>query len=50
MALDAIAEEIGTTTDEQTDDSGNRFADESMADDQHRRDMAGYDGGFTVDH
>ena len=52
MSLQDIAASLddATATEEQQDTNTTRFADESAADDQHRRDMAGYDGGFTVDH
>lgn len=50
MTLDSIAEQIGTVSEEQSDDDGDRFHDDTTSDDLQRRSMDEYDGGWSPDH
>lgn len=50
MSLHDIAETIGTTTESQDDDDGDRIADTSVQDDLSTRSMDEYDGGWSPDH
>mgnify|MGYP007047130981 FL=1 len=50
MTLEAIAETIGTVSEEQSDDDGNRYADDTTSEDLQQRSMEEYDGGWSPDH
>lgn len=50
MALDDIAAGLPATTEEQHDDDGDRFHDDTTSGELQRRSMDEYDGGWSPDH
>ena len=50
MPLEDIAAGLPATTEEQHDDDGDRFADDTTSDDLQQRSMEEYDGGWSADH
>ena len=49
MSLDTIAEQIGTVSEQQSDDDHDRL-DTSDTEELQRRSMEEYDGGWSPDH
>jgi len=50
MSLDSIAETVGTVHETQSDDDGDRLADDTTSEELQRRSMDEYDGGWSADH
>ena len=50
MSLKDIADSVGTTTEQQQTDDGNRYSDDSTSDELQARSMDEYDGGWSPDH